>query len=483
MVRLYSPLCICFLALGVGAALDATKDLQLIRSTFLAASNRVVIYQFEAERNRWLDFALNMYWQLENKFPLEFLALGSFSESCEALGKPRCVTNSLPEHGTPQRPDVHGFWAARYNFFTRLVDSGMDVLMIDADMQVHGNVFTYLDNACVARASMAFHAEGGGPNGGTAWARGSGPHAVASWLFGSVARLYPLFLESEKTTGKAPCSTMDQDFLKDALSTALMPNSSQWDLRNCRRDGVKEHEFWRDKPKVPDYAPAGVSVMCENTSLFEVYLPRDVDGAPATQLAHWFPLEFTSFAGSGRPPWPPSSKLTHMLGASGIWMPTFEEAKHSMSHVSRQAMMQIDGYWAPEVYLKYARTKRLLFIDDTLVSRVEDDIVVLRHTLADALLEAANAGRVLVLPQISCSARWIQPNDPRVLWRAHDGACFVGAHSYEFCWPWDYVAYAFDNIVDARRRLPAALGDVVVNHFSNTTAHAGVMRECADFFR
>jgi hypothetical protein len=308
---------------------------------------------------------------------------------------------------------VHGFWAARYNFFTRLVDSGMDVLMLDADQQVHGNVFTYLDNACVARASMAFHAEGGGPNGGTAWARGSGPHAVASWLFGSVARLYPVFVEIAKTTGKAPCSTMDQDFVKDALSTALMPNSSQWDMRMCRRDGVKEHEFWHDKPTVRDYAPADVSVKCENTTLFEVYLPRDADGAPATELAHWFPLEFTRFAGPGRPPWPPTSKLTHMLGASGIWMPTFEEAKHSMSHVARQAMMQMDGYWAPGVYLKYARTKRLLFIDDALVSRVEDDIVVLRRTLADALLEAANAGRVLVLPQISCSARWIQPN---VVW-------------------------------------------------------------------
>lgn len=473
-------LCLFALAGGALGVLDAATQLPLILSTFLT-SKRVVIYQFEAKRVRWLDFAQSMYWQLERQYPGEFLALGAFPESCEALGQPRCVTNSAMPAGTHEVPDVHGFWAARYDFFTRLVNEGLDVLMIDSDQQVQGDAFEYLNQPCVARASMGFHAEGGGPNGGTAWARGSGPHAVASWLFGSVARLYPLFWDYYQKTGRAPCSTMDQDFVKDALLTAWVPNALQWDMRRCWRDGVKDHVFWADKPTPGTELPSETMVNCDDIKLFEAYMPRDA-GPPATELGHWFPPEFVRFAGAGRSPWPPISKLTHMLGARGVWMPTAEQAAATGAHVSRQAGLQVDGYWGPEVFHKYARHKKLLFIDDGLVMRVERDLLVLRRLVADALLDAANSGRVLVLPQISCDAPWVVPNDPRLMWRARDGACFVGTNVGEECWPWDYVAYAFDNIVESRRQALGAMGDVVVNRFGNTTAHAGAMKECSTFF-
>jgi hypothetical protein len=56
-------LCLLLFAQGAKGALDAATQLPLILSTFVT-SKRVVIYQFEAKRVRWLDFAQNMYLQL-----------------------------------------------------------------------------------------------------------------------------------------------------------------------------------------------------------------------------------------------------------------------------------------------------------------------------------------------------------------------------------------------------------------------------------
>jgi hypothetical protein len=89
---------------------------------------------------------------------------------------------------------------------------------------------------------------------------------------------------------------------------------------------------------------------------------------------------------------------------------------------------------------------------------------------------------VLVLPQISCDSPWVVPNDPRLIWRAQDGACFVGTNAGEMCWPWDYVAYAFDSIVQTRRKTLGAMGDIIVLHLSNTSEHAAAMKECSTFF-
>jgi len=463
---------------GCKGVLDAATQLPLIKSTFLK-SNRVVLFQFEAKRHRWLEFAQSMYWQLERQYPGEFLAIGAFPESCKALGKPRCVINNRIPAETPNKPNVHGFWAARYDFFTMLLNEDMDVLMIDSDHMVHGDAFEYLNQSCVNTASMAFHAEGGGPNGGTAWARGSVPHAVASWIFGSVGRLYLPFWDYYLKTGEAPCSTMDQDFIKDAVQTSLSPNASQWDMRRCRQGGKPNHVFWNDKPKPNPEIPSQKVIKCDGVELFKSYMPIDA-GPPSDELGHWLPPVFVRYATAGKQPWPPTSKLTHMLGARGLWMPTAQQA-NVHAHVSRQAGLQIDGYWNPDIFQKYANNRQLMFIDNSLIERVQEDLLVLRRTIADALLAAANTGRVLVLPQISCLMPWVVENDPRILWRAQDGTCFVGTNFGEKCWPWIYVAYAFDSIV-VSRRTSLKNGDVVVNHFGNTSKNSFVEKECDSFF-
>lgn len=119
---------------------------------------------------------------------------------------------------------------------------------------------------------------------------------------------------------------------------------------------------------------------------------------------------------------------------------------------------------------------------------VEFDLLLLRQTIKDALNMAANAGRVLVLPELSCTSPWITANDPKVMWLRRPGEvtrCFVGSHSYEFCWAWDYVAYAFDPLVVPRfvtaKKVFSPNEDVIVlllNGQTNTSAE----KECRDFY-
>jgi len=463
--------------------LDVATDFDDVVRTFLKGQSRAVVFQFEAHRVRWLDFARNSYIQLHERYPQNVLALGAFPESCHALGLPRCVTNSFPEHGTPMAPDVHGMWSSRYDLFHKLLERGLDVLMLDTDYLVLGDVFELLESECLAKASIAFLAEGGGPNGGFVFARGTRPHVVANWIVGTVGRLYPTFWEYYKATGHAPCSTMDQDIIKDSMLIAVTPNSSQWDLRRCWKDGDQNHVFWNGKPKVSTELPTARVLKCnETTELLELFLPVDAEGTQTEkEYAVYVPPSVVRFGGAGPLAYPYETKLVHQLGARGVWMPTAEQAWHTGAHVSRQAWIQIDGGWSADVYRDRAERARLLFIDDALVARVQHDLVVLRRTIADALTEAANAGRVLVLPQLNCSVEWIVDKDPRLIWRARDGACFVGTNAGETCWPWEHVAYVFDEHVLARRKTLRE-GDVVVNRFTNTTQNVDVMETCATFF-
>jgi hypothetical protein len=145
----------------------------------------------------------------------------------------------------------------------------------------------------------------------------------------------------------------------------------------------------------------------------------------------------------------------------------------------------------------------------------------LRQLVARALRAAALTQRVLVLPPLPCDSPWLQRSedtnghggvaDGRVLVvpRAPGGAgvdCYVGSHSYEFCWPWDHTAHAFDPIVARRRGAAAAApwrrdellpsrmpGDVVVTHLpyhavadAVTPQDAAMIEhleaDCKDFF-
>ena len=91
---------------------------------------------------------------------------------------------------------------------------------------------------------------------------------------------------------------------------------------------------------------------------------------------------------------------------------------------------------------------------------------LLDEVMQGAGVDLAQRGTVLVLPALNCSLPWLTENDPRLL-VLHDAAgegaaCYVGAHSYEFCWPWDRVAFQFDPNVRTRAALlgtDAAGGD------------------------
>lgn len=84
----------------------------------------------------------------------------------------------------------------------------------------------------------------------------------------------------------------------------------------------------------------------------------------------------------------------------------------------------------------------------------------LRLLLKHALSIAHVYGYVFVLPELPCGAPWMQNestplrpydmSDKRVIVDS-TLACHVGAHAYEFCWPWDFLVSAFDPLVRERR--------------------------------
>jgi hypothetical protein len=217
------------------------------------------------------------------------------------------------------------------------------------------------------------------------------------------------------------------------------------------------------------------------------------------------------------------SATTHMLKAAATWLPSVQDVEGTMSHVTRLALMQAHGYWAPELFEAEAAKKPLMFLKDSLVTAASAhaDVSRLRELIARALHGAALTQRVLVLPQLPCDSPWLERGnntnghagvaDTRVFAvpRANGTVdCYVGAHSYEFCWPWDYVAYAFDPIVIRRRAkavtvpwqrallLPSKTADdVVVNHLpfhavtdavvtdADKAIIAKVEAECKDVFK
>ena len=98
--------------------------------------------------------------------------------------------------------------------------------------------------------------------------------------------------------------------------------------------------------------------------------------------------------------------------------------------------------------------------------------------------------------------------DARVIVNGPEDAplCYVGVHAHSNCWPWRFVAYAFDEVV--KRRAPGAvevamwdqsavrdeLGDVLLNHLPHSLDSAPpedsadgaavkkVQQECRIFF-
>ncbi len=165
----------------------------------------------------------------------------------------------------------------------------------------------------------------------------------------------------------------------------------------------------------------------------------------------------------------------------------------------------------------------LLFISPHLVAVASgtDTPKALRGLIRRALLAATLTRRILVLPQLPCDSAWIgngsvtvtpsrrNISDPRVFIVGSYSAfkCYVGAHSYETCWPWEHVTFEFDpNVVERR---PGALQtswekiveqegeaekrvvrrDVELHHIpaslevNQTDAHtAEVRKRCPDYF-
>lgn len=145
----------------------------------------------------------------------EFVALGATAADCEKLERPHCVLNSFLPANWSRHQDMETHWGARYSFLSRLLASGLDVFMMDSDFAVHRNVWHWLDaSPCAARASCGFFAEGGGPNGGTAWVRAAahtGNNSRAcTWLLAQPARRYVLFLEAAGGGFGPPGNLADQ---------------------------------------------------------------------------------------------------------------------------------------------------------------------------------------------------------------------------------------------------------------------------------
>ena len=372
--------------------------------------------------------------------------------------------------------------------------------------------------------TMVVLGEGGGPNAGFVYIRGAHPDGAAHWVVAQIKRRVDMFEAERAATGKLPGNTWEQDILKDAVRIALSPNGSHWDM-GFYHD--KSHPFWKLHPQEgysQEYVTTGVHVdkeaKCDAASRFDdlgsdrlremtgagkrpdglllLTKPADAPGAPSSTL----PAEYLLYAPSYLMLYGEAlhltwnyanmpSAMTHMLKATATWLPSIADVDASMSHVTRLACMQAFGYWAPEIFEADAATKPLMYLKDSLVAAASahHDAGHIRELVARALHAAALTQRVLVLPQLPCVSPWlVRSNDTN----GHGGvgdnrvfvvpgpdgvSCYVGAHSYEFCWPWDHVVYAFDPIAvrrraaaqtaawDRARLLPnVTSGDVVVNH-------------------
>ena len=400
-----------------GRVLDGVNagDLEAIVAA-RAVDGVLVFFQFESVRLRWLEFAQNAHHQLAEVWGYPMVALGAFAEDCQALERSNCVTHSYPARGTHEKVNIHGMWAMRYDFLTRLLARNVTALMLDVDQVLHEDILAYLQSGCLLQATLVFHYEGGGPNGGFAFAR---PSLLALELLGSVVETF------NRTGG------MDQEIIGTRLRTYSVTNTSTL----C---GV-------DMRLIQGELVAGLP---ESVIRFGEW------------ASHWHTSEMT---------W----KVTHLLKVKGTWQASTAKALDSFSHVGRQAYMMLFDYWDARIFEKYRGRKPVARIHPDLITRVQDNLQLLRQTVKDALLDAANTGHLLVLPRVSCNARWVESFDPRLLW-GRDDRCYLGVHSYEECWPWDWVVYDFDPLLPEETK--------VLSHFPNATHNEVLMRECKDFF-
>jgi len=412
-------------------------------------------------------------------------------------------------------PTLEDLWAARYELASRLLQAGCNVLLLDADMALHADVYAPLRAPCMAQLSLALHEENsGGPNGGFAYARAGSP--AAAWVLLQVSRRYTLFTAAAAAAGgRLPAPVSDQVALKDALRAASRPGVDEWDFAwSFAVCGVQEHPFWRDHPQRNVSAnwraavgelPPEQATACGDFTLRPLHAPGG-DGGGATERWAYLPPSFARYghfarelwsSGGGVAPW----ALTHMLHASGKWLPTSHAALVTPSHSSRMGYMQLYGMWEAalpgEEQTRVASTpsRPLLFLARSLVREAQGSAAATRGLVAAALAAAARGGRLLVLPQLDCDARWLEGNDTRVFVRHAAGrpdACFVGAHSYQDCLPGTHFAFAFDPAVRARRAsvLAGRPGDDVVLRKpppppseEELRAPRGVAALCPDYFK
>jgi hypothetical protein len=427
---------------------------------------------------------------------------------------PACVIASAPAHGTPERIDFHGFWAGRYALLADLVARGVNAMLLDLDIVLHRDVYADLYEPCMRRANVVAQAEGGGPNAGFFYVRGAHPDGAAHWVVAQIKRRVDLFFGELNATGKLPGFTWEQDILKDAVRVASMPNGSEWDM-GANRD--REHRFWAAHPqndtrrewRTVEVLLSGDddAAWCQGPrrfnasgtgaltgayglgspprSMHQLFKPDDAPGVRSGDVAPEYmlyaPGYFSQFGNVVSRGWNngnPTSVMTHMLKAGATWLPTVKEAENSLSHVTRLANMQAHGFWHARIHEARAADKALLFLKPSVVdaASAHANVTQLRRLIARALHAAALSNRTLVLPELPCGSPWIIRNPdsnrhgigdlrifvvPATHERQDDGAggahpprCYVGAHAYEFCWPWDHVAFAFDPI--AARRFAAA---------------------------
>ena len=505
-----------------------------------AFAGELLFFQFESHRARWLHFAVNMAAQLTAVGYHHYVALAAFAEDCQRLHArwrallpdaaaqplPACAVAELPAHGAPEALEHHGFWAGRYAFLTAMVERRVNAMLLDLDITLHYDVYADLAEPCLANATLLFLAEQGGPNAGFVYARGAHPDGAARWVLAQIERRYTLFAAQRSATGSSPGNTWEQDTLKDAVRVASSPNGSHWDMS---AGGDEAHPFWKAHPQgnysrgnattlvalnasaqacpaASRFDDAGSGAFGRNYKLHEapasmqrLYKPADAPGLPQAQLPPehllYVPGYFMQYGNVVNTGWHAAkmpSAATHLLRAQGIWLPTTSMVDSIYSHVSRIANMHAFGFWLPELFEAEAASKPLMFLKESVVAAASrrPKVDALRELLARALHAAALTQRVLVLPPLPCSSPWLQRSEDTnghsgvadgrvvVVPRAGGGAdCYVGAHSYEFCWPWDHTAYAFDPIVMRRRAaatpvtwrrdelLPSRVpGDVVVTH-------------------
>ena len=451
--------------------------------------------------------------------------------------------------------DIHNFWGGRYALLAAMVARSVNVLMLDTDFVIHLDIYADLHEPCMAAATIVAHGEGGGPNGGFIYTHKAHPDGAVHWVLSQIKRRVDLFSAALNETGKNPGSTMDQDILKDAVRVATAHGGSIWDMGLYRE---ADHPFWVAHPQsyngsypVCTAVRLADNLTCVGASRFNrsgtgelagwtgannrpismqvLYKPADApgeanDALPEEHLlyAPGYIIQFGHVANIGWNPTNPVSALTHLLGAGPVWLPRVEDAAAQFSHVARLATMQAFGFWHPGINKRVAASRKLLFITHSLVETAsrKEDIMHVFELVSRALHAAVITNRTLVLPRLPCDAPWIVRSnntnghggisDRRVFvileppYGAGDVSCYVGAHSLEFCWPWDFVVFGFDPI--ALERAPAATllpwsrdgvegasGDVMINHLpaieimyrpiaSDAAAIARVELNCFNYF-